>query len=475
MKKLLLFIALIIYGMGLNAQNFIEEEITIDYEGYSITYLAENIENETTGYSVENIYLHYSESNEPIFVKIPENIKSKSTDKEYNITSLRYYGYDYYYHLISYDDFVPIHLEIPNTIKYIGQEAFNYYEIRGLRCLAESVPESFHDIFLNYNESHYYMLSIQVPESSIELYKEAEQWKKFNITKIFDKFAGEEYVVKYDNYSLTYTMTNFEPYECSVGCYLQADDWQENLLAAAEINEITIPSNVYIDEINYTVTSIEQAGFSDLYFLKNIEMPNTIWKINDYAFNSYLMTEIKLPEGVSIVGDYIFSMPYLTNIEFPSTTTVIGCLYDNIFYYLKSITCHAKEVPETSLDAFMTIPPTTIIYVPKESVSLYQSAIPWCHYQIEAIENSVEGLCDVDAKLVNDKSFLIYPNPVKDVLNIEADERIEEISIYNLTGALIYENALINNNINVSDLTEGVYIIKVKTETSVLIKRFIKG
>ncbi len=71
--------------------------------------------------------------------------------------------------------------------------------------------------------------------------------------------------------------------------------------------------------------------------------------------------------------------------------------------------------------------------------------------------------------------FNIFPNPVnRGVLNIDIQgEKATSISIYNLLGQMVY-NGDFENTVNVSRLKEGVYILEVETETSKMIKRFIK-
>jgi len=69
---------------------------------------------------------------------------------------------------------------------------------------------------------------------------------------------------------------------------------------------------------------------------------------------------------------------------------------------------------------------------------------------------------------VNDKkkdvAFNIYPNPVSDFIVINSVEDINSIKIFGITGILYKEIDLIsqeNKNINISDLANGVYVLKV--------------
>jgi hypothetical protein len=72
----------------------------------------------------------------------------------------------------------------------------------------------------------------------------------------------------------------------------------------------------------------------------------------------------------------------------------------------------------------------------------------------------------------------IFPNPASDQLNIlSAQSDIEEITIFYLAGQqVIHQNMQAGNYsvINVSELSDGVYIIKLKTGAQEYYSRFVK-
>ncbi len=76
----------------------------------------------------------------------------------------------------------------------------------------------------------------------------------------------------------------------------------------------------------------------------------------------------------------------------------------------------------------------------------------------------------------NAAAFNIYPNPVKDQLFIETEANIETVSIYTLTGVMVYNEQCTMNNaqLNVTSLNSGVYFIKVVTNEGETVQRFIK-
>lgn len=60
----------------------------------------------------------------------------------------------------------------------------------------------------------------------------------------------------------------------------------------------------------------------------------------------------------------------------------------------------------------------------------------------------------------------VYPNPVKDMLNISsADRKVVEVTFYSVDGKLV-KTAKGMESIDVSNLAKGVYIVKVKTSDS---------
>lgn len=83
------------------------------------------------------------------------------------------------------------------------------------------------------------------------------------------------------------------------------------------------------------------------------------------------------------------------------------------------------------------------------------------------ISTAVLGTNDLSKSTVN-----LYPNPVENILYIEVKDA-DKAEIYNITGAKITEKTLQKgkNQIDVSSLQKGVYIIKVNNSTFKVIKK----
>ncbi|MGB0981343.1 MAG: T9SS type A sorting domain-containing protein [Winogradskyella sp.] len=62
--------------------------------------------------------------------------------------------------------------------------------------------------------------------------------------------------------------------------------------------------------------------------------------------------------------------------------------------------------------------------------------------------------------------FTAYPNPTSDVLNIKTSKDIESVNVLNLLGksvATFKGNEIYNNSINLSGLSNGLYLVKIST------------
>jgi hypothetical protein len=60
----------------------------------------------------------------------------------------------------------------------------------------------------------------------------------------------------------------------------------------------------------------------------------------------------------------------------------------------------------------------------------------------------------------------IYPNPVKDELNIQLDKSVYLINIYTLTGELVYAKPIYKSeagiiSININDIKKGLYLLEL--------------
>ena len=76
----------------------------------------------------------------------------------------------------------------------------------------------------------------------------------------------------------------------------------------------------------------------------------------------------------------------------------------------------------------------------------------------------------------DDVNVRIYPNPMREYVNIEGDG-LQSVRIFSLSGREMYQKSLggeSTTSVNVSNLPIGVYIITVKTKDGVTNKKLLK-
>ncbi|WP_309642233.1 T9SS type A sorting domain-containing protein [Flavobacterium sp.] len=68
----------------------------------------------------------------------------------------------------------------------------------------------------------------------------------------------------------------------------------------------------------------------------------------------------------------------------------------------------------------------------------------------------------------------VYPNPVKNILNIQNDEAIQKVEIFDLNGRLLQSTQLTGNQVNLSQLTSGVYFVKMYSSNKTSVVKITK-
>lgn len=89
----------------------------------------------------------------------------------------------------------------------------------------------------------------------------------------------------------------------------------------------------------------------------------------------------------------------------------------------------------------------------------------------EVIEGNVVGVKDIDN---TNSNVVLYPNPTDKAINLQADNQINSVELYDMFGKNI-GNYQVNDyqiEINVQNLAVGMYIAKVKTDNGFSVKKF---
>jgi hypothetical protein len=70
----------------------------------------------------------------------------------------------------------------------------------------------------------------------------------------------------------------------------------------------------------------------------------------------------------------------------------------------------------------------------------------------------------------------VYPNPATSVINISNTTAINEVAIYNFLGQSVLNKSVSGNNaeINVENLSNGIYVLKIKSGSNQSTIKFTK-
>ena len=200
-------------------------------------------------------------------------------------------------------------------------------------------------------------------------------------------------------------------------------------------------------------------------------IPETVTKISNFAFDACkLLTDIKIPSTVTSIGYYgIAECTGLSNLSIPSSVSTIN---DYAFIGntgLTSFYANSTTPVRVNSNVFNSINKTTCtLYVPKGSKSLYQVATGWKDFNnIVEITTAVPQI-----KALN---LRVYPNPFKDFIKIKGIEAISNLSIYNLQGNELLNSSIFpNEDIPVSSLPKGIYVVTIKSNEGEYVTKIVK-
>ena len=77
---------------------------------------------------------------------------------------------------------------------------------------------------------------------------------------------------------------------------------------------------------------------------------------------------------------------------------------------------------------------------------------------------------------VNKSQVKVYPNPVVDVLNIDADSKVSNVQVFDLSGKAVssFDLNQVRNQVNLSKLAPGVYVVNIQTEKGIQSVKIVK-
>ena len=255
-----------------------------------------------------------------------------------------------------------VSVTIPESVKVIGGGAFyNCSRLDSVTVKHVTPINIFDDTFFGVQTT----CTLKVPYASVDLYKNADVWKNFNVVSIDNNHlsgqCGDDLYWSYDTITRELTITgtgamyNYYWDNCEDNCAPPWFNYQ---------NKITL-----------------------------ISLPVGITHIGNYAFDGCLgLTSITIPNSVISIGNSaFFNCSGLTSVTIPNSVTSID---DNVFEGCTGLTSviNLQLTPQainTNVFSTETYNNATL-YVPAESLVLYQNTDVWKDFYIVAFLEILE-------------------------------------------------------------------------------------
>ncbi len=186
------------------------------------------------------------------------------------------------------------------------------------------------------------------------------------------------------------------------------------------------------------VTSIVAAGRMNT---------NDLQVVNN--FQNCAILDLSRTTGLTTVPNYYYNNANaLTQILLPSTVENIENYAFGRCSGLSALTCYAVTPPTIAANAFDGVAEGLVIYVPENSVALYEAADVWKNYVIMPIQKDSYSL---EINLPDDCSDGRYKNMVMELINVKSGQKYRYVvtdrlnyTFYNLMKGTAY-NAYLKN------------------------------
>jgi hypothetical protein len=154
-----------------------------------------------------------------------------------------------------------------------------------------------------------------------------------------------------------------------------------------------------------------------------------------------------------------------TSIKFTTTSTsTLTLVFDSNF----TGTILVNNVSYTAAAGIVTVS------LPAGANTITKGSVANLYY-MSTVYNSTGRMSGNDIQeTVEAAKLTLYPNPVSGELNISSAKAIQNVEVYNLSGALVNSQQGNSNILDMSNLANGSYLVKIYTEEGVTTKIIIK-
>ena len=284
---------------------------------------------------------------------------------------------------------------IPSSVTSIGKNAF--FQCYGLTQITSWIENPFAIDDGVFPTSVYNSASLLVPSGKKSAYQNTAGWKRFQ------NIIEPSVVVK--------------EFEANGIRYLIGENNTVSVISKTDkyAGAVVIPSQVYYDGNNYTVTSIAQSAFEGCVDMTAVAIPSTVTTIGGAAFYYCTgLTTVDIPNGVKTIGEGAFSKcGGLTSVTIPSSVTSIG---KNAFFQCYGLTQITSwiENPFAIDDGVFpsSVYTNASLLVPSGRKAAYQNTAGWKRFQ-----NIIEPGVVVKEFEANGVRYLIGENNTVSVIS----------------------------------------------------------
>lgn len=215
--------------------------------------------------------------------------------------------------------------------------------------------------------------------------------------------------------------------------------------------------------------------FYQCNLMTSVILPGSV-TLGTGSFRGTGLTAITIPSEWTVIPvQFLRDCKSVTSINIPSTITTMGVAAFRGCTGITDIqvnwTTPTAIADATVSNLFNSLTLSDInLLVPENTIGDYEAKTVWKDFNIQAGTLSTNNL-------EQELDFNIFPNPTNGLISIKSKPlNNARVSIYDLNGRVLLTNNISGtaSEINISEFSSGIYLLKVSLENNEFVKRIVK-